>query len=205
VISLVDFLTLITTPPGSTIFVICLSAVISTLTSLLTRLLTDQRELNRKQEIIKEHQQEKKALEKLKEENPKKYQKDFIRWKRREKAVQKMQQSISFARMKPTCITFVPMIVIFAVLNTYFSGKDVALAPMNPWHIGVALIVNYVKGADDGWINFIAWYFLTSFGMGTIIQRVFGVAQQTSLTQMLGQQGGGGMSMNDAFKRKKDN
>jgi uncharacterized membrane protein (DUF106 family) len=196
VITLADFLTLIGTPPGSTIFVICLSALVSTITSLLTRILTDQKELNRKQDIIKEHQQQKKELERLKVENPKKWAKDSIRWKRREKAVQKMQQSISFARMKPTCITFVPMLVIFFVLNQFFAGLPVALPPMDPYNLNIAFITNYIAPSGNhagyyGWINFFTWYFLTSFAVGTVIQRLFGVAQTASFSQMLGQQGSG--------------
>lgn len=183
------------------LFVLCLSAALSFITSLLTRLLLDPRELARKQEIIKEHQDQKKALERMKEENPKKYQKEFIRWKRREKAVQKMQQSMSFSRMKPTCITLVPTLVLFFVLNSIYGGLDVALPPMSPYRlISVPIIGTYLNSAaTPGWISFITWYWLCSLSTGSIIQRLLGVAQQTSFTNLFGQQQAA-LSMGGALK-----
>ncbi len=194
------------TPPGSTIFVLLLSLLLSTGTSLLTRLLTDPVEQARKQAIIKEHQTQKKELEKMEKENPNRYAKELIRWKRREKAVQKMQQNMSLSRLKPTCITFLPMMLIFFLLNGIYSPGGVAIAvalpAMNPTRI--PFLGDYVGAAKlGGWINFFTWYFLCSFGVGSVIQRLFGVAQQTSMSQMLGGgQQGGGFSTKDLFRKK---
>ncbi len=205
-----DFGVWMSTPPGSTIFVLLLSMILSTGTSLLTRLLTDPVEQARKQGIIKEHQAQKKELEKMEKENPNKYAKELIRWKRREKAVQKMQQNMSLSRLKPTCITFLPMMIIFFLLNGVFSptingvatALPVALPAMNPTRI--PFLGDYVGAAKlGGWINFFSWYFLCSFGLGSVIQRLFGVAQQTSMSQMLGGgQQGGGFSTKDLFRKK---
>ncbi|OLS13446.1 MAG: hypothetical protein RBG13Loki_2900 [Promethearchaeota archaeon CR_4] len=201
-----DFVRWMTTPPGATIFILLLAMFLSTGTSLLTRLLTDRKEVARKQAIIKEHQTQKKTLEHIKEENPGRYAKEAIRWKRRDKAVQKMQQSMSLSRLKPTCLTMVPMMVIFFLLNGIFSPggvqKAVALPAMNP--ASIPLLGGYIGAvALNGWINFFSWYFLCSFGMGSIIQRIFGVAQQTSMSQMLGGgQQGSGFSTKDMFRKK---
>ncbi len=201
-----DFVVWMTSPPGSTIFILLLAVILSTGTSLLTRLLTDPVETARKQAIIKEHQTQKKELEKMEKENPNKYAKELIRWKRREKAVQKMQQNMSMSRLKPTCITFLPMMIIFFLLNGIYSpgGKAIAVAlpPMNPSII--PMLGGYVGAIDlGGWINFFTWYFLCSFGIGSVIQRLFGVAQQSSMSQMLGGgQSGSGFSTKDMFRKR---
>ncbi len=205
-----DFITWMTYPPGATIFVLLLAMILSTGTSLLTRLLTDPVEQARKQAIIKEHQAQKKELEKMEKENPARYAKELIRWKRREKAVQKMQQNMSLSRLKPTCITFLPMMIIFFLLNGIYSPTiggvatqlAVALPAMNPARI--PMLGDYVGAIKlGGWINFFTWYFLCSFGTGSVIQRLFGVAQQTSMSQMLGGgQQGSGFSTKDLFRKK---
>ncbi len=205
-----DFVAWMSAPPGSTIFILILAAFLSLGTSLLTRLLTDPKEAARKQAIIKEHQAEKKELEKLEKENPSRYAKELIRWKRREKAVQKMQQNMSLSRMKPTCITFLPMILIFYLLNGVYNPTingtaivyPVAIPAMNPSII--PLLGDYIGATKlGGAINFMAWYFLCSFGVNAVIQRLFGVAQQSSLSQMLGGgQQASGFSTKDLFRKK---
>ena len=47
------FLDWVTTPPGSMIFVLLLSLVTASISTLLTRLLVDSEEINRKQKQIK--------------------------------------------------------------------------------------------------------------------------------------------------------
>jgi len=198
----VDFFTWMTQPPGATIFVLLLSIFLNTTTSIVTRVLTDRKELARKQATIKEHQDQKKELGKLEKENPKRFVKDMIRWKRREKAIQKMQQSMSMARLKPQCYTMIPMMILFFVLSGFFGSKAIALPAMNP--ASIPWLGDYVgAGKLGGWINFMTWYFLCSLGTSTIIQRLFGVAQQTSMSQMLGGgQEGSGFSTKDMFRKK---
>ncbi len=202
----VDFITWITQPPGSTIFIFLLAVIVNTISSFLSRLLTDPTELGRKQAIIKEHQEKKKELEKFEKENPHRYATELIRWKRREKAVQKMQQNMSLSRLKPQCLTFIPMIIIVALLNGIYNPSGlmlpVALPAMNPAQI--SFLGDYVGATKlGGWINFFTWYFLCSFGASSVIQRLFGVAQQSSLSQMLGGgQQGSGFSTKGLFRKK---
>lgn len=91
-----------------------------------------------------------------------------------------MQQKMSLERLKPTCITFVPMILIFTLIRRFFgvvggtgaTNPPIALSPMNPSTIPIQFLTNYMlspdklfEGAfmtfgDKGWINYTAFYFM---------------------------------------------
>lgn len=190
------FLAAIQYPPGSMFFVLALSLVISLSSALLTRLLVDVNQVKRQQDLVKQHQEKKKEIDNLENTNPKKYRKELIRWKRREKSVQKIQQSMSMARLKPTCIQFVPMIVLFFIIRTFFGSGPIACPPMNPWDIpmignmAMANVSELGIYPQSGWINFTAWYFLCSFGLNTIVQRTIGIPPQGGM----GGLGGGGFA-----------
>ena len=99
------------------------------------------------------------------------------------------------------------MIVLFTLVRGIFENNPVALSPMNandvvsigammaattgstvyPW---TALVYGVAKtiGIEAGWINFTAWYFLCSFGVNTLVQRIFKLQTQASggMEQMMG-------------------
>ncbi|MHA2087169.1 MAG: EMC3/TMCO1 family protein, partial [Promethearchaeota archaeon] len=89
-----------------------LTAVIS---ALLTKWLVDTEELERKQRQIKGHEEEKEKIIELAEVDPERYRKQRKRWERKEEMLKQSQQKMSIQRLKPTCITFLPMIVIFGI------------------------------------------------------------------------------------------
>lgn len=171
------FLDLITTPPGSMIFVLLLALTTALISALLTRWLVDTEEINRKQTQTKAHEEEKQKIIDLAERDPERYRKARKRWERKNAMVKKSQQRMSLQRMKPTCITFVPMIIIFGIVNTLFRGAPVALSPMHA--NDVPLIGNFIR-AGSVWINFTAWYFLCSLGINTLTQRLLKLQSQAS-------------------------
>ncbi len=171
------FLDLITTPPGSMIFVLLLALTTALISALLTRWLVDTEEINRKQTQTKAHEEEKQKIIDLAEIDPERYRKARKRWERKDAMVKKSQQRMSLQRMKPTCITFVPMIIIFGIVNTLFRGAPVALSPMNANDI--PLIGNFISSGSV-WINFTAWYFLCSLGINTLTQRLLKLQSQAS-------------------------
>jgi uncharacterized membrane protein (DUF106 family) len=172
-----DFLDFITKPPGSMLFVILLALTTALISAALTKLLVDTEEINRKQKQIKSHEEEKEKIIGLAEVDPERYRKARKRWERKQGMFKQSQQRMSLQRMKPTCITFLPMIIIFGIVNTLLAGKPVALSPMNA--NDVPLIGGFIA-AGNVFINFTAWYFLCSLGFNTLVQRVLKLQSQAS-------------------------
>lgn len=171
------FLDWITTPPGSMVFVLLLSLTTATISTLLTRWLVDTEEINRKQTQMKAHEEEKQKIIDLADVDPDRYRKARKRWERKDAMIKKSQQRMALQRMKPTCITFLPMIIIFSIVNTLFRGAAVALSPMHANDI--PLLGNFIS-AGSVWINFTAWYFLCSLGINTLTQRLLKLQSQAS-------------------------
>ncbi len=195
-----NFIAMVSVPPHSLWFIILVSFIVSMVSTLLNRVVLDTNQMSRQQDIITEHGKWKKELQKMAEENPKKYAKEYVKFQRKDASIQKMQQKMSLSRMKPMCITFVPMIVMFYLLRTLYTQhgnpSPVACPPMNPWdiyYVGNMMHASFQSTIRDipvseGWINFTTYYFLCSLGLNTVIQKVFGIQKAT------GGFGGGGMS-----------
>ncbi|MFX0002877.1 MAG: EMC3/TMCO1 family protein [Candidatus Hodarchaeota archaeon] len=171
------FLDFITKPPGSMIFVILLALTTALISAALTKLLVDTEEINRKQKQIKAHEEDKEKIIALAEVDPERYRKARKRWERKDSMFKQSQQRMSLQRMKPTCITFLPMIIIFGIVNTLLAGKPVAMSPMNA--NDVPLIGGFIA-AGNIFINFTAWYFLCSLGFNTLVQRILKLQSQAS-------------------------
>jgi len=195
----------ITDPPGSMFFILLLSAAIALISAGLTKWLVDTDELERKQRQIKSHEEKKEQIIELADKDIHKYQKLRKRWERKDEMLKKTQQSIAMQRLKPTCITFLPMIILFGIIRGLFGNAPVALTPMNANDIPLiggilqatdnaeawtALFYGTTRniGINEGWINFTAWYFLCSLGINTLVQRLLGLQTQASggMEQMMG-------------------
>ena len=181
-----DFAEWVSTPPISMFFVLILASITALISASLTKWLVDTDEIERKQKQIKGHEEEKEKIIDLAEVDPERYRKHKKKWERKEAMLKQSQQKMSLQRLKPTCITFLPMIIIFGVLNTIFSGAEVALSPMHA--NDVPLIGGFISAPNSIWINFTAWYFLCSLGINTLIQRLLKLQTQASggMGQMMG-------------------
>jgi len=194
-------------PPGSTIFIILLATTTALISTGLTKWLVDTDEINRKQVIKKAHDEEKEKIIEVADIDPERYKKLRKRWERLDTMIKQSQQKLALKRMLPSCITFVPMIIIFSVVRGFFGAANpVALSPMNA--NDVPLIGSMMTGLTNvdsdwiylvygdyrditvaqGWINFTAWYFLCSFGINTLIQRLLKLQTQAQggMEQMMG-------------------
>lgn len=201
--SWVDRLTeAVQSPPNSLWFILLVSLVVSLFSTLLNKLLVDHNQLNRQQAVISEHQKLKKELTKMAEENPKKYAKEYPKFQRRDNSIKKMQQSMSLKRMKPTCFTFIPLIVFFYVVRNIYTAESgiqlpVAAPPMNPMDDLPYFIVRMAQSElysvffnitiGTGFLGFTGYYILCSITLSSIMQKIFGI-QKTM------QGGTGGMS-----------
>jgi uncharacterized membrane protein (DUF106 family) len=200
-----DFMTIITTPPGSMFFILILSIIVALISTGLTKLLTDTDEMNRKQMLVKAHQEEKAKIIELSDVDVDKYRKARKRWERKEAMLKQTQQRMALQRLKPSCITCIPMIVIFGIIRTWFENGPIALTAMNAWDVPLlgdfvrAFTIDPVSGAgtapawtslfygtqvgvtvDMGWVNFTTWYFICSLGLNTLLQRILGIQTQAS-------------------------
>ncbi len=212
------FLDLISYPPGSMIFIILMATTTALISTGLTKWLVDTGEINRKQVIKKAHDEEKSKIIDLAETDPEKYRKLRKRWERLDSMIKQSQQKMSLKRMLPSCITFVPMIVIFSVVRGLFgTANPVALSPMNGNDLPLigtmmaawtsdspewtGFVYGYIKtiGVNAGWINFTGWYFLCSFGINTSIQRLLKLQTQAQggMEQMMGGGKGKGLDFPD--------
>ena len=171
------FLDFISAPPGSMLFVLLLAIATASISILLTKLLVDIEEINRKQKQIKAHEEEKQKIIDLAEIDPERYRKARKRWERKNAMFKQTQQRMSLQRMKPTCITFLPMIIIFGIVNTLLAGRPIAISPMNA--NDVPLIGGFIAAGNVS-INFTAWYFLCSLGINTLFQRIMKLQSQAS-------------------------
>lgn len=195
-------------PPGSMIFILLLAIVTALISTGLTKWLVDTDEINRKQVIKKAHDEEKQKIIDIAETDPERYRKLRKRWDRLDSMIKQSQQKLALKRMLPSCITFVPMIIIFSVVRGFFgTANPVALSPMNAndvpligsmmagitgstapsWTYLVYGVVRTI-GIEVGWINFTAWYFLCSFGINTLVQRILKLQTQAQggMEQMMG-------------------
>lgn len=183
----VTFVQLITTPPGSMIFVILMGLTTTLVSQGLTKWLVDTEEVERKQKQIRVHEEEKEKIIKLAEIDGNRYMKQRKRWERKDMVLKKSQQSISMQRMKPMCITFIPMILIFTIISPMFAAFPVAISPMNP-EIIPFIGPTIVFPGKAPWISFTAWYMLCSLGFNSIIPRLLKTTTQTTgggISQML--------------------
>ena len=183
----VTFLDVIKNPPGSMIFVMLMGLTVTLISQGLTKWLVDTEEVERKQKQIRAHEEEKEKIIKLADIDMNRYIKQRKRWERKDVVLKKSQQSISMARMKPMCITFIPMILIFSVINPAFGGASVACSPMNPALIPF-LGPTIVAPGNAPWISFTAWYMLCSLGFNSVIPRLLKTTTQTTgggISQMM--------------------
>ncbi len=172
------FIDLVDSPPGSMFFVLIVALTTALISTGLTKLLVDTEEINRKQKQIKSHEEEKQKIVDMAEIDPERYRKARKRYERKDSMLKKTQQKMAMQRLKPTCVTFLPMIIIFTVIRQIFNNNPVALSPMHA--NDCPFIGDYIKAGRTVWINFTAWYFLCSLGINTMVQRLLKLQTQAS-------------------------
>ncbi|MBY8983331.1 MAG: DUF106 domain-containing protein [Candidatus Lokiarchaeota archaeon] len=173
--------------PGSMFAVLLLSFLVALITAGITKLLVDTEEVERKQRLIKAHQEEKAKILELVEVDQNRYRKARKRWEKKDDMIKKVQQKLGLQRMKPTCISCLPMFILFFFIRGLFENIPIAQTGMNASDVPIFGMAYQNMG---GFLNFMGWYFLCSFGMNTLTQRLLKIQTQTSgggMGQMFGQ------------------
>ncbi|MHA1302684.1 MAG: EMC3/TMCO1 family protein [Candidatus Heimdallarchaeaceae archaeon] len=167
--------------PISTLFITLTSILIAAFSTIITKLLVDTESLNEDmRKINKWNQKRKRAMERADK-------KLWLSVKREEDAVKRLQQTMMMKRMKPMLFTFIPFMVLFAILRRAYSGHYYAWLPFNigafPW-FGKTPWSEQVQfdGHVYSKISFTFWYFLSSFAFGSLISRLFGTNPQGAIS-----------------------
>jgi uncharacterized membrane protein (DUF106 family) len=157
-------------PPWSAIVILCITLVMSTITALVTRKVTDQAKLRRYRKEISDWRKMMMQAQKTKDE------KLILQAQRRSKIIQNMSQDVAKQSFKPMLVFIVPFLILWWLLNGFFGTTIVAVIPYN---IGlIPLVGNYlgyqINGSLFG-LRLLGWYFFCNFSFGMMINRLLGV------------------------------
>jgi uncharacterized membrane protein (DUF106 family) len=147
--------------PVSTLFLLLLGALISLLTSLTNRLLTDPEKSKAWRKEISEWNSE---LREARRENDKKHLEKVMK---KQKQILQLQSKMSMQSMKVTLIFLVPLLIVWQVLNGFFVGHNIAYLP----GIGAILPIPIFN------TSLIWWYLLCSMMFGTIFSHLLGIIE----------------------------
>ena len=156
-------------PPGSMLFIVLVSICLSLITATVTKVLIDVKKLRKYTEQIKEWN--KKRAEAIKKAD----KKLFIKVKRKEKYIQRLQREMMGMQFKPMFVFMLPFILIFFLLRSVFESDIVVHLPFRMiWDLGGE--VEDLPGSDRTitGMHFIGWYIMSSFALGSLIQKTLG-------------------------------
>lgn len=145
-----------TVRPRSTFFVIGLALLLGITSSTAAKLLVDY-DMIRK--TTKEFQAWRKEVDAAKKAND---NQTLSKLMKKQQAMMKLQSKASMEQFKVTAVTFVPFLFLWYLFNAVFAGQVVAISP---WQLPIAGIN----------LNFVSWYFLSSFAVNFPMMRLFGI------------------------------
>lgn len=154
-----------TTIPYSTIFMFLLALVVSLLTSLTNRLLSDPEKSKAWRKEITEWNSE---LRKAQRASDKKTVEKLMK---KQKQILQLQSKMSWQSMKVSLIFFVPLIIIWQFLSGIYmaNGQPLSIA----YFPGVGPKLPLPIFAD----SFIWWYLICSMLFGTIFSHILGIIE----------------------------
>ncbi|WEU39862.1 MAG: TMCO1/EMC3 family protein [Candidatus Odinarchaeum yellowstonii] len=159
-------------PPGSALLVIGIAIATSVISNLITRLITDTDQLRRYSKQIRLH---KEALKRAEMEGD---TKKILQLQRKNKYIQKITGKIAKERLKPLIFTFVPLIILFFILNGFFTlGGSPILVAYTPFRLNNVPFLGNLLGSVDSTgygLYFVFWYMICNFALATVISRVLG-------------------------------
>ena len=142
--------------PQSTLLTIGIAVLLGLTSSTAAKLLVDY-DMIRK--TTKEFQAWRKEMDAAKKAND---NQALSKLMKKQQAMTKLQAKASMEQFKVTAVTFVPFLLLWYLLNAVFAGEIVAVSP---WPLPLA-------GTN---LNFVSWYFLSSFAVNFPMMRLFGI------------------------------
>lgn len=160
-------------PPGSMLFIVVVSLCLSLITATVTKVLIDVKKLRKYTEQIKDWN--KKRAEAIKKAD----KKLFIKVKRKEKYIQRLQREMMGMQFKPMFVFMLPFILVFFLLRAVFEGDIVVHLP---FRLDLGILTDpggekeILPGSDRTitGMHFIGWYIMSSFAFGSLIQKTLG-------------------------------
>jgi len=143
--------------PYATFFILGLAALISLLTSLVNRLLTNpekskvaRTEVNDWNKELREarRKNDKKAIEKL---------------MKRQQYIMQLQTKMMWSSMKVSLLFLIPLLLMWQLLGGFYSGRAIAIFP----GVGADLPIPLFNS------SLVWWYLLSSLLSGTVFSHVF--------------------------------
>jgi|GEM_PF-1329965 uncharacterized membrane protein (DUF106 family) len=88
--------------------------------------------------------------------------------RRRKAEIDRLRMERSSKQMRVSLYTLVPMLIVFYLLNRFFTG------PSGPLVVAKLPFYSPILSNGDGNLWFVTWYFLCSVALNSPIQRIFG-------------------------------
>jgi uncharacterized membrane protein (DUF106 family) len=142
--------------PQSTVLTVGIAVLLGLTSSAAAKLLVDYDMIRKTTKEFQAWRKEMDAAKKAKDNQT------LSKLMKKQQAMTKLQARASMEQFKVTAVTFVPFLLLWYLLNAVFGGDVVAISP---WPIPLA-------GID---LNFISWYFLSSFAVNFPMMRLFGI------------------------------
>jgi len=150
-------------PPFSTVVVTLTSLSLGLVTQLVTRRVVDLNKERRMRAEVSAFNKEKREAT-LANDKPR-----LEKLKKRELAVRQEQAKVSTSRLKVTGITFVPLLLVYYLMASFFGGYGVIVA-YTPIPIPVIAAPTLNPGVFE--VSLFWWYFLSSFTFSTMLSRL---------------------------------
>lgn len=150
---------LFNTPPGSTLFIFALSAVITFLMTLANRLSTDPEKLKAWRKEISDYYQQ------LREAQKSGDKKQMEKLMKKQQYILQLNTKISWQSTKVSIMFLIPIIIIWSFLRGVDWGPGVAYFPGVGWDLPIPLF-----GASLLW-----WYMFCSFLFSALFSHLFGL------------------------------
>jgi uncharacterized membrane protein (DUF106 family) len=164
--SIAALLTPVGSMPLSAPFVAIVSVLVALLTTWATKKFSDVEQANADMEEIKAWQTKfNEARQTMNQELLEEVMADQGR-------IMKLQGNMLSSKMKPMCITWIPILAVYGILSTLFGATPVAILPFHITFLEGFMGTNVEGGFG---LYFIWWYMLTGMSLGMMLRKFIGI------------------------------